>query len=49
MTTGLHSQYGPNCGRTTVRHQDRMDYLHNRHLLHPHGDHCDDHGPLTVA
>jgi hypothetical protein len=26
-----------------------VDYLVDGHLHHPHGDHCDDHGPLTPA
>jgi hypothetical protein len=26
-----------------------VDYLVEGHLHHPHGDHCDDHGPLSTA
>jgi hypothetical protein len=26
-----------------------VDYRVAGHLHHPHGDHCDDHGPLTAA
>jgi UDP-2,3-diacylglucosamine pyrophosphatase LpxH len=26
-----------------------VDYLVNGHLHHPHGDHCDDHGPVKVV
>jgi UDP-2,3-diacylglucosamine pyrophosphatase LpxH len=26
-----------------------VDYLVEGHLHHPHGDHCDDHGPLNIA
>jgi hypothetical protein len=26
-----------------------VDYLVDGHLHHVHGDHCDDHGPLTLA
>jgi hypothetical protein len=27
--------------------RDHIDYLVNGPLHHPHGDHCDDHGPLA--
>jgi hypothetical protein len=30
-------------------HGDHVDYLVAGRLHHPHGDHCDDHGPLIVA
>lgn len=30
-----------------VPHADHTDYLVAGHLHHPHGDHCDDHGPLS--
>lgn len=36
------------CGHQLVPHGDHFDYLVNGRLHHPHGDHCDDHGPLTV-
>jgi UDP-2,3-diacylglucosamine pyrophosphatase LpxH len=26
-----------------------VDYLVGGHLHHPHGDHCDDHGPVRVV
>jgi hypothetical protein len=26
-----------------------VDYLVGGHLHHPHGDHCDDHGPVEVV
>jgi UDP-2,3-diacylglucosamine pyrophosphatase LpxH len=32
-----------------VPHGDHVDYLVSGHLHHPHGDHCDDHGPLEMA
>jgi hypothetical protein len=25
-----------------------VDYLVDGHLHHPHGDHCDNHGPVTL-
>ena len=28
---------------------DHIDYLVDGHLHHPHGDHCDDHGPVEFA
>jgi UDP-2,3-diacylglucosamine pyrophosphatase LpxH len=32
-----------------VPHGDHVDYLVGGHLHHPHGDHCDDHGPVRVV
>ena len=40
--------HGPGCGHEAVPHGDHIDYLVVGHLHHRHGDHCDDHGPLTV-
>ncbi|MEL7472600.1 MAG: hypothetical protein AAGK04_04720 [Planctomycetota bacterium] len=45
---------GPNCGHEPVPHGDHIDYLvfdaqGNARLHHPHGDHCDDHGPVEVV
>jgi hypothetical protein len=31
-----------------VPHGDHTDYLHDGHLHHHHGDHCDDHGAVPV-
>jgi hypothetical protein len=45
---GAHS-HGPGCGHEAVPHGDHNDFLVDRRLHHPHGDHCDDHGPLEVA
>lgn len=36
------------CGHPLVPHGDHVDYLVNGRLHHRHGDHCDDHGPVTV-
>ena len=36
------------CGHPAVPHGDHVDYLVDGRLHHPHGDHCDDHGPVTV-
>lgn len=47
-----HSQthtHGPDCGHEAVPHGSHIDYLVDGHLHHPHGGHCDDHGPLTLA
>jgi hypothetical protein len=32
-----------------VPHGDHIDYLVDGHLHHQHGDHCDDHGPVTTV
>jgi len=42
-------QHGPGCGHEAVPHGGHMDYLVTGHLHHPHGNHCDDHGPVTTA
>ena len=36
------------CGHTTSEHARHTDYLHNGHLHHPHGEHCDNHGNVAV-
>jgi hypothetical protein len=41
--------HGPTCGHEAVPHGDHVDYLAGEHLHHPHGNHCDDHGPLSKA
>jgi hypothetical protein len=41
--------HGPKCGHPAVPHGDHVDYLVDGRLHHPHGDHCDDHGPLIIA
>lgn len=40
--------HGPGCGHPAIRHGDHFDHLVGGHLHHPHGDHCDDHGPIDV-
>jgi hypothetical protein len=42
-------QHGPGCGHEAVPHGDHVDYLVDGRLHHPHGDHCDDHGPVDVV
>lgn len=37
------------CGHERVPHGDHEDFLVDGRLHHKHGDHCDDHGPLTVV
>jgi DNA-binding transcriptional ArsR family regulator len=39
-------KHGPKCGHEAVPHGDHVDYLVGGHLHHPHGNHCDDHGPV---
>jgi hypothetical protein len=41
--------HGPGCGHEAVPHGDHLDYLVDGRLHHPHGDHCDDHGPIEVV
>jgi len=42
-------KHRPDCGHEAVPHGNHFDYLVNGRLHHPHGDHCDDHGPLSVV
>lgn len=41
------------CGAThgveALPHGDHTDYLVDGRLHHRHGDHCDDHGPVTLV
>ena len=41
--------HGPGCGHEAVPHAGHVDYLVDGRLQHPHGDHIDDHGPLSLA
>lgn len=41
--------HGPDCGHPAVPHGDHGDYLVDGVLHHPHENHCDDHGPVTVV
>lgn len=41
--------HGPDCGHEPVPHGNHVDYLVDGHLHHPHGDHCDDHGPVEIV
>ncbi len=40
--------HGPGCGHEAVPHGDHIDYIVDGRLHHPHGNHCDDHGPVEV-
>jgi len=40
--------HGASCGHDAVPHGDHTDYVVDGHLHHPHGAHCDDHGPVKV-
>ncbi len=42
-------RHGPDCGHEAVPHGDHTDYLVNGRLHHAHGEHCDDHGAVTVV
>ncbi|MBO0793629.1 MAG: hypothetical protein J2P36_22125 [Ktedonobacteraceae bacterium] len=37
------------CTHEAVPHGDHTDYLIDGRLHHPHGDHCDDHGPIGMV
>ncbi|MGA8745972.1 MAG: hypothetical protein WB507_08910 [Solirubrobacterales bacterium] len=41
--------HGEDCGHEPVPHGDHVDFLVDGRLHHPHGDHCDDHGPVEVV
>lgn len=45
---GSHT-HGSDCGHEAVPHGDHVDYLVDGRLHHPHGEHCDDHGPVDVV
>lgn len=42
-------KHGPGCGHEAVPHGDHIDYLVDGILHHPHGDHCDNHGPVKIG
>ncbi|MCG7869725.1 MAG: hypothetical protein JAY74_25565 [Candidatus Thiodiazotropha taylori] len=42
-------QHGEHGDHTKILHGDHSDYIVNRRLHHPHGDHCDDHGPIETV
>ncbi len=41
-------KHGPGCGHEAVPHGGHTDYLVEDHLHHRHGDHCDDHGKISL-
>ena len=41
--------HGPGCGHEAIQHGDHIDYIVDGRLHHPHGDHCDDHGPVEIV
>ncbi len=41
--------HGPDCGHEAVPHGDHICYIVDGRLHHPHGDHCDDHGPVELV
>ena len=48
---GGHSpghSHGAGCGHDAVPHGDHTDYVVEGHLHHPHMNHCDDHGAVSV-
>jgi len=47
-TKKLKHVHGPDCGHIAVYHDGHLDYIVDGILHHPHGGHCDDHGPVEV-
>lgn len=41
--------HGEGCGHEAIPHGDHIDYIVDGRLHHQHGDHCDDHGPVTIV
>ncbi len=41
--------HGPGCGHEAVPHGEHTCYIVDGRLHHPHGDHCDDHGPVAIV
>lgn len=41
--------HGPDCEHEAVPHGDHTCYIVDGRLHYPHGDHCDDHGPVEVV
>ncbi|MEM9225250.1 MAG: hypothetical protein AAGA24_01965, partial [Pseudomonadota bacterium] len=51
LDQALHADHVHEAGdpaHPMVPHGDHMDFLHDGRLHHVHGDHIDDHGPVTV-
>ncbi|MBH5322254.1 hypothetical protein [Aurantiacibacter sediminis] len=42
-----HDHEGSEAMHAVVQHGAHYDYVHDGRLHHPHGNHVDDHGPLT--
>lgn len=42
-------KHGSSCGHEAIPHAGHTDYLVDGHLHHSHGDHCDNHGALSVS
>lgn len=43
-----HQHSADDMAHPMVRHGDHVDFIHDGRLHHVHGDHVDDHGPVTV-
>jgi hypothetical protein len=41
--------HGPGCGHPAISHGEHTCFVVDGHLHHPHGDHCDDHGPVRAG
>lgn len=40
--------HGTSCGHEAIPHGDHVDYIVDGHLHHPHENHCDDHGMVSI-
>jgi hypothetical protein len=49
LPSDTEHEHSANCGHMLVPHGDHLDYVVDGRLHHAHGDHCDDHGKLTLA
>lgn len=48
VTGDDHAHGHPGEEHAMVQHGAHMDYVHDGRLHHLHGDHADDHGPVTL-
>lgn len=46
---GEHLHTADEADHPRVQHGDHFDFIHNGTLHHVHGDHVDDHGPVTLV
>ncbi len=44
----IYHVHSSTCGHESIIHNGHVDYIVQGRLHHPHGKHCDDHGPIVV-